>query len=105
MIIQICVGSSCHIKGSRQVVNALQKLIAEIREDPIRELASELNIADPDNLYLVAHTGMQILLGDEERLPEKFVWARAVHEELQKKGVTRGVLDVSSGKNAVYAAQ
>ena len=29
MIIQICVGSSCHIKGSRQVVSTLQKLIAE----------------------------------------------------------------------------
>ena len=29
MIIQVCVGSSCHIKGSRQVVGALQKLIAE----------------------------------------------------------------------------
>ena len=29
MIIQICVGSSCHIKGSRQVVGQLQKLIAD----------------------------------------------------------------------------
>ena len=28
MIIQICVGSSCHIKGSRQVVEQLQSLIA-----------------------------------------------------------------------------
>ena len=28
MIIQICVGSSCHIKGSRQVVERLQELIA-----------------------------------------------------------------------------
>ena len=29
MIIQICVGSSCHIKGSRQVVEQLQYLISE----------------------------------------------------------------------------
>ena len=29
MIIQICVGSSCHLKGSRQVVENLQYLIAE----------------------------------------------------------------------------
>ena len=27
--ITVCIGSSCHIKGSRQVVEALQKLIAE----------------------------------------------------------------------------
>ena len=27
MIIQICVGSSCHLKGSRKVVEVLQDLI------------------------------------------------------------------------------
>ena len=27
--ITVCIGSSCHIKGSRQVVETLQKLIAE----------------------------------------------------------------------------
>ena len=29
MKITICIGSSCHIKGSRQVVERLQELIAE----------------------------------------------------------------------------
>ena len=29
MKVTVCIGSSCHIKGSRQVVTALQKLIAE----------------------------------------------------------------------------
>ena len=27
--ISVCIGSSCHIKGSRQVVEQLQRLIAE----------------------------------------------------------------------------
>ena len=27
--VTVCIGSSCHIKGSRQVVEALQYLIAE----------------------------------------------------------------------------
>ena len=27
--ITVCIGSSCHIKGSRQVVEALQNLVAE----------------------------------------------------------------------------
>ena len=27
--ITVCIGSSCHIKGSRQVVSSLQTLIAE----------------------------------------------------------------------------
>ena len=29
MKITVCIGSSCHIKGSRQVVEKLQQLIAE----------------------------------------------------------------------------
>lgn len=29
MIVTVCIGSSCHIKGSRQVVEQLQNLIAE----------------------------------------------------------------------------
>lgn len=29
MKVTICIGSSCHLKGSRQVVNKLQELIAE----------------------------------------------------------------------------
>ena len=29
MKITVCIGSSCHIKGSRQVVEQLQELIAE----------------------------------------------------------------------------
>ncbi len=29
MKVTVCIGSSCHIKGSRQVVNELQHLIAE----------------------------------------------------------------------------
>ncbi len=29
MKITVCIGSSCHIKGSRQVVAELQRLIAE----------------------------------------------------------------------------
>ena len=28
MIVTVCIGSSCHIKGSRQVVEQLQHLIA-----------------------------------------------------------------------------
>ena len=29
MKVTVCIGSSCHIKGSRQVVEALQNLISE----------------------------------------------------------------------------
>ena len=37
MRITVCIGSSCHVKGSRQVVRALQKLIADNKlEDKVQ---------------------------------------------------------------------
>ena len=29
MIVKICIGSSCHLKGSREVIQKLQKLVTE----------------------------------------------------------------------------
>ena len=37
--ITVCIGSSCHIKGSRQVVEALQNMIAEKQVGDRVELA------------------------------------------------------------------
>ena len=39
MKITVCIGSSCHIKGSRQVVGGLQELIREHGLDDKVELA------------------------------------------------------------------
>ena len=39
MKITVCIGSSCHIKGSRQVVEQLQSLIAENKRAGEGELA------------------------------------------------------------------
>jgi NADH:ubiquinone oxidoreductase subunit E len=33
LIVQICVGSACHIKGSQDIVELMQKAIAEYRLD------------------------------------------------------------------------
>lgn len=33
MIIQICVGSSCHLKGSEEIVKLFQKYISEYKLD------------------------------------------------------------------------
>ena len=39
MKITVCIGSSCHLKGSRQVVEKLQALIAENNLDEKVELS------------------------------------------------------------------
>ncbi len=39
MKVTICIGSSCHLKGSRQVVESLQKLVAENKLEDKVELS------------------------------------------------------------------
>ena len=39
MKVVVCIGSSCHIKGSRQVVESLQRLVAENKLDDKVELS------------------------------------------------------------------
>ena len=45
MKITVCIGSSCHIKGSRQMVERLQELIAEKRLKDQVELAGTISRA------------------------------------------------------------
>ena len=39
MKVTICIGSSCHLKGSRQVVESLQRLVAENKLEDKVELS------------------------------------------------------------------
>ncbi len=39
MKVTVCIGSSCHVKGSRQVVEQLQQLIAQNNLDDKVEIA------------------------------------------------------------------
>ncbi len=58
MKITICIGSSCHIKGSRQVVEQLQALISEKGLADKVELAGTFCIGQCQN-------GVNVLIDDE----------------------------------------
>ena len=62
--ITVCIGSSCHIKGSRQVVEQLQYLIAENRVGEKVELGGIFCIDAPfDDLGLYIKGGQLLCLG------------------------------------------
>ena len=82
---------------------AMSAVLQAIRASGMEREISELNVSDMDNLYLVSGSGIQVLLGDETNLDDKLAWMRAVLDKLEQDGIMSGVLDVSSGKNAVYA--
>ncbi len=58
MKITVCIGSSCHIKGSRQVVDALQKLIHDNDLGDKVELAGTFCMGE-------CQRGVCVKIGDE----------------------------------------
>ncbi len=58
MKITVCIGSSCHIKGSRIVVEQLQKLISENKVENTVELAGTFCLGQ-------CQKGVCVTVGDE----------------------------------------
>ena len=59
MIIQICVGSSCHIKGSPDIVELLQKAVAE------HHLENEVTLAGSFCIGKCNRVGVTVQVDDE----------------------------------------
>ena len=59
MIIQICVGSSCHIKGSAEIVELLQSAVAE------HHLEHEVTLAGSFYIGKCNRIGVTVQVDDE----------------------------------------
>ncbi len=59
MIIQICVGSSCHIKGSPEIVELLQNAVAE------HHLEHEVTLAGSFCIGKCNRVGVTVQVDDE----------------------------------------
>ena len=59
MVIQICVGSSCHIKGSADIVELLQQAVAD------NDLESEVTLAGSFCIGKCNRVGVTVQVDDE----------------------------------------
>ncbi len=59
MVIQICVGSSCHLKGAPEIVELLQKAVAE------HQLESEITLAGSFCIGKCNRVGVTIQVDEE----------------------------------------
>lgn len=89
------------VKGQ---VEAMSAALTAIRQAGAVSMISELNVENPDNMYLIARSGMVVVLGNSENLDNKLVLASAAISDLQARGVTQGQINVRSGKYADFRA-
>lgn len=88
--------------GSARTMEAYRALIAEIQLQGIADQISELNVSDPENLYLTTLDGYIAHLGGPEQLRAKVGTVRAVISYLRNEGRPGGMLEANIPGEAVY---
>ncbi|HIS01724.1 MAG TPA: (2Fe-2S) ferredoxin domain-containing protein [Candidatus Excrementavichristensenella intestinipullorum] len=66
MKITVCIGSSCHLKGSRQVIEGLQKLLAQHGLQDKVEMAGQFCMGDCQNGVCVTLDGAKFSLKPQD---------------------------------------
>ena len=87
---------------SSDSLEAYTRLMREINLQGIAGEVAELNLADPDSLYLITVDGYTASLGDRTYLRAKIGTVRAVVEKLREMGKTGGMLDASKPGEVIY---
>ena len=75
MKVTVCIGSSCHLKGSRQIVEQLQSLIAQKGLQDSVELCGAFNSQDLNQIIRDAQVSIPI--GAVTYTPEELLKIRA----------------------------
>lgn len=97
---------SCFL-GARVVAEGEQgtvytEMMREIRVLGIRDMIVEIDISDPQNIYLLTADGMSVSLGDRRDIHAKLRSMVLTREELIRRGLTGGSINVSKPENPTY---
>lgn len=88
--------------GSAAHMEAYLELVQELEKQGYLFQVSELNITDPENLYLVTTDGYTAHLGDLTDLRAKIGTVRAVVSKLREMGKKNGMLEASVPGTVIY---
>ena len=85
------------------IMDAYLQLLEEISLQGFTDEVSELNLSDPDSLYLITRDGFTAHLGDLSDLRAKIGTVRAVVYKLREMGKTKGMIEATVPGEATYS--
>lgn len=97
----IHVGQKLSLRTPGQL-EAYCTIMEELQQQLYINQVSEINLADPDNIYLVTVEGVTVRLGDAKYMRAKIGAVRTDMAYLRQLGKTGGILDVTTPENAKY---
>lgn len=90
----VTVGQLLGLRDMRQM-EAYQAVMYELAQQLYADQVSEINLADPENIYLVTLEGVTARLGSAEWMEGKIGAVKTCMAYLRQLGKTDGVLDVA----------
>ncbi len=90
----VTVGQLLGLKDIKQM-EAYQTVMYELNQQIYADQVSEINLADPENIYLVTLEGVTARLGNAEWMEGKIGAVKTCMAYLRQLGKTNGVLDVA----------
>lgn len=90
------------LTAPQKKLDALIAVLKAVRTQGAVGYLSDLDMADPKNMWATTRTGIRVSLGSLENMNEKILWLRSAVSDLEMRGQTRGTLDISSGTKADY---
>lgn len=81
---------------------AMKAVVEALKNQGATRFVAELSVANVEDLRIITRTGMTVLLGDAENMEAKIAWMAGALSDLEARGETAGLLDVSSGTKADY---
>lgn len=99
---RIAVGEKLTVHDRGQL-EAMERVLDELDATNLLSRASELNVKNIENMYILTSDGTKIVLGDTSALRTKLLIAREVLSLREEEGDLMGAkIDVSNGYNAHY---
>lgn len=83
-------------------LDLMTEILNELELYEMKGNISEINLESISNITMLTYEGMTIKMGNGEMIEDKIAWINEVLPFLLEKGYEKGILDVSTGKDATY---
>lgn len=90
------------VASRAEQMEAYRTLVQEVLQQGFSDQVSELNLSDPDSLYLITKDGYTAHLGDRTEMRAKIGTVRAVVAKLREMNKRGGMLEASKPGAATY---
>ena len=86
-------------------IEAYSTVVQALNRNSVKSYASELNLDDVNNMYILTRNGITVLLGNADNMYNKIAWMKGAILDLEARKQYGGTLDVQSGTKADYTAR